>query len=444
MARPRLWVVTECYPNPRGVSNCAFAHRQLVGLTRAGWDVRVLLPNGWFPRIAWRLAPAWRQARHASIPAGWTVDGISVQDLRYQNRVPSRLSRPLSASARVRDALENKLRAAHVRADTDMVMAMFALPYGHAAHDAARSVGLPYVVQLRGDDVWVWPHSSEQNRQGFNLAVTQADLVLSVSRSLLTEAQRLCADRLPPAVVVPNGIDSTTFRPTTNAGERRAARAALGILPNELAILCVGDAIARKGWKELFAAVAAAARKQSGQKVVVIATLASLPPEIDVVREAALLPENARLIVKRGLPRLEMAELYRAVDLFCLPSHWEGLANAVLEALASGLPVITTNVAGHPEVITDGVDGLLVPPKDPVRLEQAVLELYSADLRDRLGRVARERALAVGDSTKAGARLALALEAVRRGSVEPALASSNPYAPSRREKSDSRQAGVAT
>ncbi len=79
-------------------------------------------------------------------------------------------------------------------------------------------------------------------------------------------------------------------------------------------------------------------------------------------------------------------------DLFILPSEWEGISLALLEAMAAGLPIIATAVGGTPEVIADGQTGLLIPPNDPQALAQAIDRLLlNRDERRRLGYAARER-----------------------------------------------------
>jgi glycosyltransferase involved in cell wall biosynthesis len=84
--------------------------------------------------------------------------------------------------------------------------------------------------------------------------------------------------------------------------------------------------------------------------------------------------------------------LLAGLDLFVLPSLWEGLPIALLEAMAAGLPVVATRVAGIDEVIEDGRSGLLVPPADPAALARAITELVDDDERRRcLGQGARER-----------------------------------------------------
>ncbi len=88
--------------------------------------------------------------------------------------------------------------------------------------------------------------------------------------------------------------------------------------------------------------------------------------------------------------RRDLARLYRAMDIFVLPSLWEGLPLALLKAMAAGLPVIATQVSGVVEVIADGANGRLGPPRQPEALASAVLELYSRpELRRRWGEQAQ-------------------------------------------------------
>jgi glycosyltransferase involved in cell wall biosynthesis len=81
-----------------------------------------------------------------------------------------------------------------------------------------------------------------------------------------------------------------------------------------------------------------------------------------------------------------------ALDIFVLSSDWEGMPNAILEAMAAGLPVVATAVGGTPEVVVDGITGLLVPRGDPEALRQAIARLMDDfDLRRRMGQAGRER-----------------------------------------------------
>jgi len=141
-----------------------------------------------------------------------------------------------------------------------------------------------------------------------------------------------------------------------------------------------------------------------GQRFLVAAAPAVLArfPEarILIVGEGELLPtlrEQARALGVEGrvlFPgfRTDVAALLRALDAFVFPSHLEGLGTSVLDALAVGLPVVATTAGGIPEMITDGVHGRLVPPRDPAALAAAMIELLQSPERARaLGQAGRAR-----------------------------------------------------
>ena len=87
----------------------------------------------------------------------------------------------------------------------------------------------------------------------------------------------------------------------------------------------------------------------------------------------------------------EVERYYRAADAFVLPSAVEGMSNALLEAMAQGLPCIGTRISGSEELIEHGVNGLLVPRDDPSALSAALREILNdATLRRKLGRAARQ------------------------------------------------------
>jgi len=94
--------------------------------------------------------------------------------------------------------------------------------------------------------------------------------------------------------------------------------------------------------------------------------------------------------------RTDIPDLIHSADAFVLPSLWEGLPNALIEALAGGLPAVATNVGGSPEVLQHGVSGLLVRPEDPAELASAMRQMMdmSAADRRRMGAAGREHVLA--------------------------------------------------
>jgi len=180
--------------------------------------------------------------------------------------------------------------------------------------------------------------------------------------------------------VVPNGVEVSTF-----AGPRRYE----ADVPR---LLFVGKMGYLKGEADLLCALA---RVRSGGA-------APLPFRLDLVGQ--LSPDIRARIDATGLsaqvdhlgpvPLQARRRFFERADVFVLPTYAEGTPIAVLEAMAAGLPVITTPVGGIPELIEDGVDGLLVPPGDDEALaSRLALLLGDAALRRRLGERARRRAL---------------------------------------------------
>jgi glycosyltransferase involved in cell wall biosynthesis/serine acetyltransferase len=114
-------------------------------------------------------------------------------------------------------------------------------------------------------------------------------------------------------------------------------------------------------------------------------------PRIESMARQLKVSQNILFLGKRN----DVPKILTCCDLFTLPSWAEGLSNSVLEAMAAGLPIVATRVGGTPEIISDGVNGLLVPPKDSGALAEAIVKLLSdRTLARALARSAQERARA--------------------------------------------------
>ncbi|HVM74250.1 MAG TPA: glycosyltransferase family 4 protein [Candidatus Saccharimonadales bacterium] len=99
----------------------------------------------------------------------------------------------------------------------------------------------------------------------------------------------------------------------------------------------------------------------------------------------------SNIVIEPVVPSEQMHQVFSAHDVFLFPSLMEGLPSVLLEAMASGMPVITAETCGMPDVVEDGFNGLLVPPADASAIEQAVLRLaHSPDLRKSVGEAARQ------------------------------------------------------
>ena len=216
----------------------------------------------------------------------------------------------------------------------------------------------------------------------------RADAIVALSEAL--EDDLRANPRVDRVIRIPNGVDTDRFRPA-RAGERERARERFGLPGDGLVIVTCSMLYRRKNVMALVRAAAAMRHRP------VHLVMAGPPgPEPDYLREldeaVAALPEGVTVELPGSLDAEALAELHRAADLFVLMSRAEGLPNALLEAMASGLASVASDIPGSADVLAGG-GGLLVPLDDDPGLA-ALLDRLAADPaeRGRLGAEARRRA----------------------------------------------------
>jgi glycosyltransferase involved in cell wall biosynthesis len=182
------------------------------------------------------------------------------------------------------------------------------------------------------------------------------------------------------------GIDTSRF---AGPGNRSSVRAALEIGPSELILVIVANLIPYKGHADLIEALARArAGLPDGWHLLIVGRDDGIANDLRAQAARHGIEKN---ILFLGL-RSDVPEILLASDIGILCSHEEGFSNALLEGMAAGLPMIATDVGGNPEAIEDGVSGLIVPPRDPQRLADAIVRLANdPPLRAALGEAARRR-----------------------------------------------------
>jgi sugar transferase (PEP-CTERM/EpsH1 system associated) len=207
---------------------------------------------------------------------------------------------------------------------------------------------------------------------------------VTVSRDLarwLVEQVRVPARKVR---TIYNGVDTERFAP----GDRAAARQALGI-PAEWAVAgTVGRLDPVKDQAGLIRAFSRSA--QSSKSVLVIAGGGPSRAELEGVTRELGLGDRVRLLGERA----DIPLVLRALDVFVLPSLGEGISNAILEAMATGLPVIATRVGGNVELVRDGATGCLLEPRNPQVLAEALAAYLGDPARAQAhGAAGRERAV---------------------------------------------------
>jgi glycosyltransferase involved in cell wall biosynthesis len=168
-----------------------------------------------------------------------------------------------------------------------------------------------------------------------------------------------------------NGVDLDRFRPDAVAPERRRAlRAELGAQEDDTIVVgIVARLVHEKGYRELIAAA-----EQLGPGVVVVAVGGAEPDKADGLT-ADELARAERAGIRLLGHRDDVRDLYAAMDVVVLPSYREGVPRSLMEAAASGRPLVATDVRGCRQVVVDGVNGRLVPPRDGSALARAIQEV---------------------------------------------------------------------
>jgi glycosyltransferase involved in cell wall biosynthesis len=187
--------------------------------------------------------------------------------------------------------------------------------------------------------------------------------------------------------IIHNGVDTRRFAVPQDA--RSAIRHALGFTEADFVLIMVARLHPGKGHRVLLDAMRQLLHFYPKLKLICLGE-GEGEPELRALRESFGLAHCIRLVGHQQ----NVPEWLAAADVNVLPSFYEGLPLTILEAMASGLPTVASNVGGIPEAIEDGISGLLVPPGNPYRLAEAVsLLLRDTATRVRIGRAAHARIL---------------------------------------------------
>jgi glycosyltransferase involved in cell wall biosynthesis len=180
-------------------------------------------------------------------------------------------------------------------------------------------------------------------------------------------------------------------------------------------VLAVGRLVAKKGFDVLVEAVELLVARGVPVEAVMVGHPAPLEPEIgpELERAISALGLDGRVHLAGAMSQAQLFDEYRRASAFCLPCRVadsgdrDGIPNVMVEAMACGVPVVSTSVSGIPELVVPGRNGLLVPPEDPAAVAEALLLLYSdPELAGRLGREAEATVRARFDGDRLAAELA--------------------------------------
>jgi teichuronic acid biosynthesis glycosyltransferase TuaC len=259
-------------------------------------------------------------------------------------------------------------RRLHKQKPFDVVDAQFFWPDGPAAMIVAKALGLPYTIKARGADIHHWTEVAGCREQ-IIAAAQQAGGLLAVSEAIKADIAALGVDA-GKIRVHHTGIDRELFH--VSSAPRSELRASLPIPVDGPLLVCVGALIPRKGQSLVIEAMATLPHA----RLAIIGAGEDLVP-LEIL--AGDLGVADRVHFLGSLPHAEIARFVQAADVAVLPSSSEGLANAWIEALACGTPLVITDVGGAREVVR-GDDGGRIVPRDAAAISAAVADLLAHPL----------------------------------------------------------------
>ena len=355
------FVSRRFFPAISGMS--VYALNLLRELVAAGHDVTMI--------SQYRSDPAGAGVYGGGPPPA--VPGVRVVGLESVGEAEACAGRPADFEADI-ERMVRAVEADHARAPFDLIHAQYGYPNGLAALEAGRRLGLPTVVSIQGGDGhWVGTCCSTHKR-AMRAVLLHADAVLIGSASFAREVVENHGVPRELFTVVPGGTDTARFAPPPG---RRA-----GELADPPRLLFHGRVDYRKGLGELLDAFAALVAGGRDLRLVV----SGIGPDVGPAKaRVAELGVGGRVEFTGYSGYDDAPPAYRRGDLFVSPTYSEGFSNTILEAMASGLPIVSTRAVGVVDCLEHERDALLVEPRDAAGLAAAVARLLDdAPLRCRL------------------------------------------------------------
>ena len=350
----RILSIATLFPDAARPNFGLFVEKSLLALAaQPGVMLTIVAPIG-LPPFPLSLHPRYRALRGLPQREAWR--GLTVHRPRFTLI-------PKFGAARNPAAIARAVLPIARQGSFDVVDAQFFYPDGPAAMNIADALGIPFSVKARGADISHFGHDPATRPQLLAAAERAAGL-LAVSEAMRGDMAAIGIDA-GKTMVHYTGIDTVRFHP----GDRPAARAALG-MGDAPAIATVGALIPRKG------------------QALVIEALPALPGVHYWLAGAGEEEARYRALAQRigvadrvhlmgPVANADLPQLYRAVDAVVMPSVSEGLANAWVEALACGTPIVISDAGGAAELVTSPAAGRIVE-RTPAAIADAVRTLLAA------------------------------------------------------------------
>lgn len=381
----KILMVTSSYPLFEGDATAPFIEEIARSVVARGHQVDMVLPA--HPKLDRNDEPGLRFFPFPYAPLGslnvWGYAQSMNADRGFKGK--TLMVAPFAALATIR-AVRLRLRSDAY----DIVHAHWVVPGGVLSRGPAVARRRPLVISLHGSDVFA---AERSGLVGFaaRRAFRAAAVVTACSSDLRDRAIVLGA-RAESTRTVPYGVDARFFGNSASLPRDRgeAMRRRLGASSTQTLVVAVGRLVEKKGFAHLIEAVGGSAELH-------VAIVGDGDLHGDLERRARASRSSVTLAGR--FSRSETREALQCADIVAIPSvidskgNVDGLPNVLLEAMAAGKALVASRVAGIPDVVRDGVEGVLVRPSDAASIRDALVRLAGdAGLRETLGAAAARRA----------------------------------------------------
>ena len=385
----RVLMIATSYPKYDGDATAPFIAEIAAGVVAHGCAVRLVLPaHREFhhpPVVRGVELIVYRYAPHPAL-AVWGYAESLHADVGVRRATMLALPFGVGASllALIRQILIDR---------PDVIHAHWLLPNGLPALIAARLFGIPLVISMHGSDVSM----AERNalfRWVARVIFTHTRAATACSGDLHRRALALGADA-QTTVVLPYGVTVSSFAP--EHADRQWVSQRFSVPEDAPLVVAVGRFVHKKGFAVLIHAMVRIRARFPAVRLV-LAGYGDLAD--DYRRWVEELGLTDVVCMPGQLSREDVARLIASADIYCVPSvhdesgNVDGLPNTLLEGMSAGTAIVASAIAGIPDVLSDGVDAILVPAGDVDALADACNRLFADEqLRAALGIAARQRVL---------------------------------------------------
>lgn len=366
-ARPRIVVFSSLFPSSVQPNAGLFVRERLFRVG-ARLPISVVAPTPWFPLQ--KVLRRWKPHFRPGAPAHEVQRGVDVWYPRFFS-LPG-VAKQFDGIAMALCAYP-RLKRLQREGRLDLIDAHFGYPDGYAAVKLGAWLGVPVTITLRGTEV---RHAQDPALAPLlRTALEGAAKVFAVSESLKRVAVDLGIS--PSKIeVVGNGVDADKFRPL----DRKKARDELAIDDDAPVLISVGALVERKGFHRVIELLPELRKRWPKLLYLAVggsSTEGNNRAELEALVERLDLKSAVRFM--GALPPDQLSTPLSAADVFVLSTSNEGWANVFLEAMACGLPVVTTDVGGNREVVNDDELGIIVPFGDRAALSGALQEALTTE-----------------------------------------------------------------